>query len=98
MEEQPLLEKATFEFSQEGNCLSSNDEAEFLQIELVSSLGIDRDDIKPIEHYKGSVVVDASPSGYKNVVIITFKTKDTIFMERIIDFDAQNLKVGDTIK
>lgn len=45
MEEQgTLLERATFEFSQEGNCLSSSDEYEFLTIECESSLGIDRDD------------------------------------------------------
>lgn len=45
MEEQgTLLERATFEFSQDGNCLSSSDECEFLTIECESSLGIDRDD------------------------------------------------------
>ena len=45
MEEQGvLLERATFEFSQEGNCISHSDEAEFLTIECESSLGIDRDE------------------------------------------------------
>lgn len=44
MEEQgALLERATFEFSQDGNCLSSSDEYEFLTIECESSWGIDRD-------------------------------------------------------
>lgn len=38
-----LLEKATYEFSQSGNCLAPIDEYEFLKIEAVSSLGIDRD-------------------------------------------------------
>ena len=44
MEEQGiLLEKATYEFSQDGNCLSPSDAYEFLTIEAVSSLGLDRD-------------------------------------------------------
>lgn len=37
-----VLERATFEFSQEANCVSSN-EYESLIIEAESSLGIDRD-------------------------------------------------------
>lgn len=41
--EKVILERATFEFSQEGNCISHPDEAEFLTIECESSLGIDRD-------------------------------------------------------
>lgn len=45
MEEQGIiLERATFEFSQDGNCLSSSDDYEFLTIECESSLGIDRDE------------------------------------------------------
>jgi hypothetical protein len=44
MEEEVLLERATFEFSQEANCLSHKDAAEFLTIECESSLGIDRDE------------------------------------------------------
>jgi len=45
MEEQGIiLERATFEFSQDGNCISSSDEYEFLTIECESSLGIDRDE------------------------------------------------------
>ena len=45
MEEQGIiLERATFEFSQDGNCISSSDQYEFLTIECESSLGIDRDD------------------------------------------------------
>ena len=38
----PKLEKATFEFSQEANCVSK-DELETLTIECESSLGIDTD-------------------------------------------------------
>ena len=43
MEEQGIiLERATFEFSQEANCLSDRDEAEFLTIECEADIGIDR--------------------------------------------------------
>ena len=41
--QEPILERATFEFSQEANCLSNSDEFESLIIECESSLGIDRD-------------------------------------------------------
>lgn len=43
MEQGIILERATFEFSQEGNCLSDSDATESLIIECESSLGIDRD-------------------------------------------------------
>jgi hypothetical protein len=44
MEQQgTLLEEASFKFSQDANCLSGEDEYEFLEIEAVSSIGIDRD-------------------------------------------------------
>ena len=39
---EPKLDRATFEFSQEGNCISA-DEIETLTIECESSLGIDND-------------------------------------------------------
>lgn len=42
MEEEVILERATFEFSQDGNCISHRDAAEFLIIECESDLGIDR--------------------------------------------------------
>ena len=45
MEEQGiLLEEASFKFSQDANCLSNEDEYESLEIEVQSSLGIDRDE------------------------------------------------------
>ena len=45
MEEQgAILERATFEFSQDGNCISSSDDFESLIIEWESDLGIDRTD------------------------------------------------------
>lgn len=37
------LEKASFEFSQEGNCVNGSDDVEVLTIECESSLGIDND-------------------------------------------------------
>ncbi len=40
--DKPLLEEAKFEFSQESNCMSENDGAEFLEIQCLSDLGIDR--------------------------------------------------------
>ena len=43
-EEGIILERATFEFSQDANCLSGSDQYEFLTIECESSLGIDRDE------------------------------------------------------
>ena len=43
-EEGIMLERATFEFSQDANCLTSSDEHESLTIECESSLGIDRDE------------------------------------------------------
>jgi len=42
MENNLNLEEATFSFSQDGNCISHNDNAEFLEIKCVSDLGIDR--------------------------------------------------------
>ena len=40
-ENKPLLENATFNFSQDGNCVDGGDE--FLEIRCDSSLGLDRD-------------------------------------------------------
>lgn len=39
----PKLEKMSFTFSQEGNCVGTTDTTEELTIECDSSLGIDRD-------------------------------------------------------
>ena len=44
MQEEIILEKATFKFSQDANCLSDQDDFETLIIEAQSSLGIDRDE------------------------------------------------------
>lgn len=44
MEQGLILERAVFEFSQDGNCLSHSDATESLIIECESDLGIDRDE------------------------------------------------------
>ena len=44
MEQGLLLERASFEFSQDANCISDSDQYEFIKIDVESSLGIDRDD------------------------------------------------------
>jgi hypothetical protein len=43
MEQGLILEEATFKFSQDANCVDSQNEYEFLEITAQSSLGIDRD-------------------------------------------------------
>lgn len=40
--DKPKLEEATFNFSQDGNCLNHEDMAEFLEVKCVSDMGIDR--------------------------------------------------------
>ena len=40
----PILEEATFNFSQDGNCLDYKDAAEFLEIKCLSDIGIDRNE------------------------------------------------------
>jgi hypothetical protein len=42
MEEEVKLERATFEFTQEPNCISDKDDYETLIVEVESDLGIDR--------------------------------------------------------
>ncbi len=42
----PLLEECTFEFSQEGNCMSHKDAVESLEVRCLSDMGIDRTDGK----------------------------------------------------
>lgn len=56
---------------------------------------------EPIEKYKtkGIVVIENPKTyHYDNVKSVRCKTKDSIFYIAISDFDAKNLKVGDTIK
>ena len=42
--EKPRLEKATFNFTQEGNCIGSTKDIETLTIDFESSLGLDLDE------------------------------------------------------
>ena len=42
--QQPKLESASFEFSQEGNCVDGDIDIEILNIRCESSLGIDNDE------------------------------------------------------
>jgi hypothetical protein len=44
MGEKPKLEKMSFTFSQEGNCVGSTSDTEELTIECESSLGVDYDE------------------------------------------------------
>jgi hypothetical protein len=44
MEEEIKLERATFEFTQEPNCILDKDDYETLIVEVESDLGIDRTD------------------------------------------------------
>ncbi len=56
---------------------------------------------EPIEKYrnKGIVVIESPQKYYNNnTKSVRCKTKDSIFYIAISDFDARNLKVGDTIK
>ena len=59
--QEPILERATFEFSQEANCLSNSDEFESLTIECESSLGIDND--------KSCFFVLKTEQSYKNFAL-----------------------------
>ena len=42
--EKPRLEKATFTFTQQGNCIGSTQDTEVLTIDFESSLGLDFDE------------------------------------------------------
>lgn len=42
--DEPILEQSSYKFSQDGNCLSGKDDCEFIEIDFVSDLGIDRDE------------------------------------------------------
>jgi len=43
-QEKPILEEANFKFTQDSNCLGDSDDFETIEINVRSSLGIDRDD------------------------------------------------------
>lgn len=57
--------------------------------------------LKPIEQYKNKgiiVIKEPREAVHPNDRWVRCKTKDSIFYIRITDFDAKNLKIGDTIK
>lgn len=59
--------------------------------------------VEPIEKYKGKglIVINrdyVSGLGNPNDTKLRVKSKDSIFFIYLTDFDAKNLKVGDTIK
>ncbi len=57
-------------------------------------------DAKPIEKYGGSkyVVVNKGDAVDESEKWLQLKSKDTIFWIKVVNFDATNIKVGDTIK
>ena len=59
------------------------------------------EEVRPIEQYKNkSIVVIEEPlsTNYGRDKWVRCKTKDSIFFIKITNFDAKNLKIGDTIK
>jgi len=63
-------------------------------------LGCENLEEKPIEKYGGGryVITNIHWFDFGRKAEIQLKNKDTIFEVRIIRFDAENIKVGDTIK
>ena len=55
---------------------------------------------EPIEKYGGSkyVVTDKVEALSDGEKVLQLKNKDTIFWILVLNFDAENIKVGDTIK
>jgi len=56
--------------------------------------------VEPIEKYGGSKYVVSKIEGtdWGGLYDIQLKNKDTILWATVLEFDAKNLKVGDTIK
>jgi hypothetical protein len=55
---------------------------------------------EPIEKYKGKgIIIIEEPQRYyyDNIKSVECKNKDSVFNILITDFDAKNLKVGDTL-
>ncbi len=69
-------------------------------ITAISILLLGCEKLKPIEKYGGGryVITDIDWYDFGKRAKIQLKNKDTIFEVRIIRFDAENIKVGDTIK
>lgn len=63
------------------------------------SCAIEPELIKPIEKYYGKgYILAKEPLFFNNGSVLTLKNSDTIIEVCVLRFDAENLKVGDTIK
>lgn len=74
--------------------------AVFISLAAISCKDSD-DFVKPIEVYKNRgiiVIKEPQPSNWEGNKYIRCKTKDSVFTIRLADFDAKDLKVGDTLK
>lgn len=71
----------------------------FLLLLSFAALGCITDvtEAKPIEKYKGCVVIDIYTPRL-HVTDIVLKTNDSIFRTFLAKYDAKDLKIGDTIK
>jgi len=55
--------------------------------------------LKPIEKYKGKVIVDINGSFEHNIqTTVLLKNQDSIIKVQLLKFDLLNYKVGDTIR
>ncbi len=56
--------------------------------------------VEPIEKYgRNRYVVTAVENAFRgDQKVLQLKNKDTIFWITVLNFDAQNIKIGDTIK
>jgi len=55
--------------------------------------------IKPIEKYKGGIVVQRGTNYTTDIEpYIRIKSKDSIFWTKVIRYDADRFNIGDTIK
>ena len=70
-----------------------------ITLTAITLIGCGFEKVKPIELIKGKgyVVIENHELGNKDRNII-LKNSDSIFSVRLHRFDAENLKIGDTIK
>jgi len=67
---------------------------------LITTVSCNDLEVKTIETFKnkGIVVIEKIVYYQNDDVKFRVKTKDSIFFIRLTEFDAKNLKIGDTIK
>ena len=53
---------------------------------------------EPIEKYGGGKYVIVDKGAWNSITELQLKNPDTIFWIKVLNFDAQKLNVGDTIK